>query len=347
MKKLVCYGGLTDMTDKVNSSMFRLRYLFPLLILFCACARQGAIPNPDRFPPHLKKATSVTRTQVNLLFDERLDSKALSPNTFLITSTHDTAEIKFITTNPVVRDGGIILYTSPLQQEDYRISGLVRDGKGNSSLAEARFMASDRRDTTPPGITIRPPGNSFPYTIIIGFSESIDTTNPLIILTAPYTPKEKTEYTWDRTGTLTNLRMVSKDTTQKGSPFYVVLLPGASDFSANRDKSGAQTFIHSDTTLELRDVRGRIEASDGSSARSSLLAFRSQGKLIGMGLADSTGAFQVSLPPREEFTLNAYFDPDKDNRFEEKGSLKFPSSQDSIMLLTQPLPEPAGIEEIR
>lgn len=314
------------------------------IILLASCARQGAIPNTDKFPPHLVSVTSLNRNQVVASFDEELDTTALLPSTFLITSAHDTADIRFIARDPTDRLS-LVLLTSPLLDETYQISGLVADNKGNASSIRSSFRASTRRDTTPPDILISPvePLASFPYTFRFEFSEPVDTSKGMRILTAPATSEESFRSAWSRD--LTRYEMRTADTTVKGPPFYLVILPGICDFAGNQVPEGLAGFVYSDTTLILRDIRGQVKTSEGKPAPSAIVLFKTEG-VFAATITDSSGVFLATLEEREGVTIEAWFDRDGNGLYERKVSFSAEPFPDSVVLITQPVASPVGLDQL-
>ncbi|MBN2380889.1 hypothetical protein JXM67_13915 [candidate division WOR-3 bacterium] len=325
--------------------MLRFLNLISIYVLLLACARQGAIPNPDRFPPHLLNATSVNRTQVNLRFDEELGADALLPNTFFITSPLDTAEIRFITVDPGDRTTYNLL-TSPLLDVTYQISALVFDRNDNASLIKASFKASTRQDTTGPSVLAYPdlPQTRFPYAVKFQFSEPVDTGRRIRVLSAPLAMPENLVSKWDPT--LTRLTVECSDTFLRGYPFYAVLLAGSRDFAGNRETMGLSVFVYSDTSLELTELRGDIRTSSGGAAYGALLLFLTSDSLLALTQSDTSGLFQVTLHAADQLSVTAYFDPDSDYWFDEKTSVVISSLADTIHLKTQPLLAPIDVDQI-
>jgi hypothetical protein len=324
--------------------MLKRTQLFFAIVLLAGCARQGAIPNTDRFPPHLVSVTSVNRNQVVVSFDEELDTTALLPSTFLIASGHDTADIKFIARDPTARLS-LVLLTSPLLDETYQISGLIADNKGNASSIRSSFRASTRRDTTPPGILISPvePFASFPYTFRFEFSEPVDTSRGMRILTAPAASEESFRSAWNRD--LTRYEMRTTDTTVKGPGFYLVVLPGICDFAGNRTTEGLAGFVYSDTTLILRDIRGQVKTSEGKPAPSAIVLFKTE-DVFAATIADSSGVFLTTIEELEGVTIQAWFDRDGNGSYENEASFSAEPFPDSVGLITQPAALPLGLNQL-
>jgi hypothetical protein len=324
--------------------MLKRAHLFFTVILLASCARQGAIPNTDKFPPHLTSVTSVNRTQVVASFDEELDTNALLPSTFLITSAHDTAEIRFIAKDPADRLS-LVLLTSSLLDETYQISGLVADYKGNASSIRSSFRASTRQDTTPPGILISPvePVASFPYTFRFEFSEPVDTSKGMRTLTAPAASDELFRSAWSRD--LARYEIRTTDTTVKGPPFYIIVLPGICDFSGNVVTTGLAGFIYSDTTLMLRDIRGQVKTQEGKPAPSAIVLFKTE-DVFAATITDSAGVFLITLEEREGVTAEAWFDHDGNGLYEEKASFSREPLADSVALITQPVALPVSLDQL-
>jgi len=321
--------------------MLRLRILAAGLLVLAACARQGAIPNPDRFPPHLVSATSLNRTRVSLRFDDELDSTALLPSTFLLTSPHDTARIRFVARDEAEpRRNALILLTSPLLDEVYTVSALVVDRHGNAASVRGKFRASTREDTTAPLVLVSPlqPQTSFPYRLALEFSEPVDTGRGVQTLGVPVPAEGLVSGEWNRG--LVRYSVTCKDTTLRSRPFYLVLLPSASDFTGNRMRDAAWTFVYSDTALVLRDVRGIVRTADGRAASASLVTFSTDGLPFAAVLTDSSGAFLATIEDRENVAVQAWFSRDRDAMFEEHDSLFWRTLPDSIELHTRVLPAP-------
>lgn len=315
------------------------------ILLLAGCARQGAIPNTDRFPPHLVSVTCPNRNQVIMSFDEELDSTALLPTTFLLSSSRDTARIRFITKDPA-DSKTLILLTSPLLDETYRLSGLALDRKGNASSIRSSFRASTRQDTTPPAILVSPgdPQTTFPYNIRFEFSEPVDTNRGMPILFAPPASEEALSSSWNRDLTRYSIRIA--DTTLRGLPFYLVLLPGIADFAGNRTTEGRATFVYSDTGLVLRDIRGEVKTAEGASAYSAIVLFKTPEKPSALTITDSSGAFIATLAEREETRIEAWFDRDGNGVYEEEASLSAQPLPDSVTLVTRSVPSPIRLDQL-
>ncbi|TET23038.1 MAG: hypothetical protein E3J71_03885 [Candidatus Stahlbacteria bacterium] len=327
--------------------MLKPRHLVFVIILLAGCARQGAIPNTDKFPPHLVSVTHINRNQLIVSFDEELDSTALLPSTFLITSPHDTADICFIARDPNdTRGFSLILLTSPLIDETYQISGLVVDSRGNGASIRSSFRASTRQDTTPVSILVSPldPQTTFPYSIRFEFSEPLDTSRGMRILTAPPASEEALSGSWNRELTRYSVRVA--DTTLKGLPFYLVLLPGVSDFAGNRTTEGLAAFVYSDTGLVLRDIRGEVKTSEGRAAYSAIVLFKTPQDLFALTITDSSGAFIATLEEREETKIEAWFDRDGNGVYEEEASFSEATLPDSVPLITRPAPSPLRFDQL-
>jgi hypothetical protein len=324
--------------------MLKRTQLFFAVILLASCARQGAIPNTDKFPPHLVSVTSVNRTQVVVGFDEELDTTALLPSTFLIASAHDTADIRFIARDPT-NQLSLVLLTSPLLDETYQISGLVADYKGNASSIRSSFRASTRQDTTPPGILISPvePLTSFPYTFRFEFSEPVDTSKGMRILTAPTASEKSFRIAWSRN--LARYEIRTTDTTVKGPGFYIVVPPGICDFAGNRTSTGLAGFVYSDTTFILQDIRGQVKTSEGRPAPSAIVLFKTE-DVFAATITDSSGVFLTTIEERKGITIEAWFDRDGNDLYEQKASFSAESLPDSVVLVTQPLASPAGLDQL-
>lgn len=325
--------------------MLKRSHLFWFVIVLIGCARQGAIPNTDRFPPHLVSVTCPNRNQVIMSFDEELDSTALLPTTFLLNSSRDTAKIRFITKDPA-DSKTLILLTSPLLDETYRLSGLALDRKGNASSIRSSFHASTRQDTTPPSILLSPgdPQTTFPYNIWFEFSEPVDTSRGMPIPFAPPASEEALAGSWNRDLTRYSIRIA--DTTLRGLPFYLVLLPGVSDFAGNRVTEGLAAFVYSDTGLLLRDIRGKVKTTEGASASRAIVLFKTPEEPFALTITDSSGAFIATLEEREETRIEAWFDRDGNGVYEEEASLSEEPLPDSVTLVTRPASAPMRLDQL-
>ncbi len=318
-----------------------------ILVLLAGCARQGTIPNTDKFPPHLLSVTSINQTQVVLNFDEKIDSLDVLANTFLISSRSDTAEIRFAATDPNDSRGrSVILLTSPLIDATYRISGLVVDPEGNAASIHLSFSASTRRDTTPASILISPPEpkTSFPYTISFQFSEPVDTGRGMQIITAPGLSDEKLQASWNRD--LTRYKMRVSDTTLQGQPFYFALLGGVFDFAGNGTTYGRAAYVHSDTGLVLHDLGGKVITMQGKPAASAIILFKTSDDVFALTIADSAGAFITSVQQRKGTRIQAWFDGDGNGIYEQEASISADPLPDSIILSTSPAASPARLNQL-
>lgn len=278
-------------------------------------------------------------------FDEELDSTALLPTTFLLNSSRDTAKIRFITKDPA-DSKTLILLTSPLLDETYRLSGLALDRKGNASSIRSSFHASTRQDTTPPSILLSPgdPQTTFPYNIWFEFSEPVDTSRGMPIPFAPPASEEALSGSWNRDLTRYSIRIA--DTTLRGLPFYLVLLPGVSDFAGNRVTEGLAAFVYSDTGLLLRDIRGKVKTTEGASASRAIVLFKTPEEPFALTITDSSGAFIATLEEREETRIEAWFDRDGNGVYEEEASLSEEPLPDSVTLVTRPASAPMRLDQL-
>jgi len=278
-------------------------------------------------------------------FDEELDSTALLPTTFLLSSSRDTARIRFITKDPA-DSKTLILLTSSLLDETYRLSGLALDRKGNASSIRSSFHASTRQDTTPPSILLSPvePRTSFPYSIRFEFSEPVDTSRGMLIPFAPPASEEALSGSWNRDLTRYSIRIA--DTTLRGLPFYLVLLPGVSDFAGNRVTEGLAAFVYSDTGLLLRDIRGKVKTTEGASASRAIVLFKTPEEPFALTITDSSGAFIATIEEREETRIEAWFDRDGNGVYEEEASLSAQPLPDSVTLVTRPASVPMRLDQL-
>lgn len=313
-----------------------IRWFLSILIFLSAhCARQGAIPNPDRFPPHLESISSVNRTQLELVFDESLDANALQPTTFSITSAHDSANIRFLAISPR-NPRAVLVITSRLIDEKYTVSGLATDKLGNSSLISESFTPSTREDTFPPFVTVSPtePLVRFPYRLSYDFSEPADTSRGISILTVPRRAEEEMKREWRRD--LMQYNIIYSDSLLKNIALYTLLLPGITDFSGNRVLTGKTILTYNDTTLTLRDVRGSVKTRDAKPAPLALILFTADDTAFAACMADSTGAFLLSLEDKTGVKIEAWFDAEQDGLYEETGERLYRTLPDSLIVHTNP-----------
>lgn len=313
------------------------------------CARQGAIPNPDRFPPHLLSISAISSTQLTASFDEEVDSAALLPATYLLTSPSDTPRIKFIARDPNQPGGSnLLLITTPMKGKNYKLSGMVADKEGNASTVGASFKASIRKDTTSPSILVTPrePHTRFPYSIRFQASEPVDTSKDVAVITAPLLRDEKKySLAWDRD--LTTYTLKVSDTTFKHEAFYAGLLPGLGDFSGNRTREGFSGFFYADTGFVLKQVRGKVETSLGKPAGSAILLFTdTEDSIFALTIADTSGMFLTRLKPKEVITLQVFFDENSDYVYEEQAILKLAELEDTIDIITEPVTDPVRLKDI-
>lgn len=327
--------------------MKKIGHLSVLLVLAAACAKQGVIPNPDRFPPHLISVTAANQTQVNLRFDEALKSSSIMPSTFTLSSSYGQAKIRFAAKDPNDAQGrSLILLTSPLAPGTYTISGLVADGKDNAASIRASFKASAKRDTLPPYLSLLPfeERTSFPYILKLESAEPVDTSIEIMTLTAPFVPAASLTESWN--SDLTRLDINCGDSTLKSRAFYYVLLPGVADFAGNRTGFGVSKLMYSDTTLPLYPVMGRILTEQGKGAASSLVLFKQWGGVVAATIADTSGVFISKLAERDSLEIEAYFDRERDGIFEESYRGFFPALGDSIIITTQQVSQPLRFEQL-
>lgn len=311
-------------------------------ILLCSCARQGAIPNTDRFPPHLLSADSPNRTEVRLTFDEGLNPSGLL-ETFKLESNSDTPEIKFITSVPG-NSKILTLFTSPLEPHHYEISGLVVDGNNNAASIRSKFKASEKMDTTPPSMVISPADTqaSFPFRLSMSSNEPIDTSRNYRVITIPYSSSTSLSWRPD----LSRIDINTRDTSLKTQPFYLIIFPGISDFAGNRVKHGLSSFIYADSLTKLSILHGIAKSEELRPSGCMLILLKMSERILAATLADSSGYFTISYVPTDSLGIEAWCDYNGDGLFEESGNERFAPLPDSIEISTQKLSSPRFLEQI-
>ncbi len=323
------------------SNRFRVITLFTIFL--CSCARQGTIPNTDRFPPHLLTVVSPVQNEVHLTFDEKLNPSAILLESFKLTSPVDTPSIRFITSG-TGDFKKIILFTSALESQTYEISGLVVDENNNSSTIRAKFRPSANRDTFPPNIFFSPSDTqtTFPFRVSLLSNEPVDTSRGWNIISIPYSPS--TSIFWRKD--LNRLEIAATDSSLKTHPFYLVLIPGIRDYAGNRLKTGLSTFIYPDTLSKLFKISGHIKTEGYDPSGYMLILLKAEEKVIAGTLADSTGFFSLNCELPDSFKIEAWVDCESDGLFDEAGNRTYTSLPDSIELSTTRLSSPRSLKQI-
>lgn len=318
-----------------------------LLVLLSACARQGVIPNPDKFPPHLVSVNAVNQTQINLRFDEALKPSLISASTFTLTPQQDEETIRFVAKDPNDSQGrSIVVLTSPLSAGTYTLSGLVADKTDNATTIKVKFRASEKRDTLPPYLALTPLDErvSFPYNFKLESAEPVDTSQVIKMLTTPFIPSSSLTRSWN--SDLNTFDISCGDTLLKTQAFYLIILPGIIDFAGNRTGYGLSKLVYSDSTLTLYPVFGKILRAQGTGAASSLVLLKHSGNTIASTLADTSGSFFTKVSIRDSVEVEAYFDEGFDGIFEESSRIFFPLLPDTFEITTRPVNQPLYLEQL-
>lgn len=315
-----------------------------LLILFLcvSCARQGAIPNPDKFPPHLLSISSPNRNELHLRFDEVIDPVKVLKETYQILSPKDTAEIRFITAS-TDNSKILVFYTSPLLPSEYRLIGLATDNSNNASSINSRFTASERKDSIPPSINAFPKDTLtvFPYRVTLEANEPLDTSDGFKVIHLPTV--SNISYYWRQN--LKKLDINFKDSSLIKHPLYILIPQGIADFAGNKTRNGLAFFEYADSALELNRVFGRVESSSPSKGPI-LLLFKDHDSLFAATLTDSSGRFSTAIEKKTSVTIEAWADIDGDGFFEENGQLIYAGETDALNIITNiPVP-PRSLEQL-
>ncbi len=301
------------------------RVIIPSLLIFSVlfCAKKMLPPSPDRFPPRLLEATSRSRAQVELLFDEEIDPRRLAPESLVIVG----GEIRGISMGKT--QSRILVWTQPQKSQNYEIKGAVWDIAGNRGRFHINFVGSSRIDTiVPRTVEIEPaPGSANlnrGIRIRVRFSEPIDTALPLDFVIIP----RKLETTFSRSWSpdWQELRFIHRDSITSGQNCYFLLFSGIKDLEGNSSIAPVWTYFTSDSVFDAVRVRGRCSVTKG-------VVFWNQEQTEAVVPILADGSFELKIRPGR-YLVFGVGDTNQDGLVDLKSEeVEFNTSAESLRLL--------------
>ncbi len=216
-------------------------------------------PSPDRFAPYLEEIVTRNRSQVELVFDEPIDGRRVSADSFYMTDANGLG-VRLRGASLGRQSSSVMLWTPVQSVQLYYVEGVVWDMAGNAARFKARFRGSDKLDTIAPTASRITPvpataGLQRAATVTVRFSEPVDTA---VVPEFVFVPEEYDTLfrrTWEPNWQTIHLTLA--DTLPSGSIVYVQLLPGIRDLEANRSRTTAFTYFTPDSVLTAEPVKGR------------------------------------------------------------------------------------------
>ena len=297
-------------------------------------------PSPDRFSPRLEEIEVQNRTKINVTFNEEIESKGISKDSFLITTTDlETLAIKEISLSR--RSKVVTLITEQQKPVRYMFQANIIDLSGNRAKVQSEFMGSIVQDTIPPRILeISPKIGAVKQkkNIRIGlrFSEEIDTIIPVEWIILPKVISGRFTPNWQ--SDLRHLNFTMADSLGADTVIYFVLLRSAFDFEGNRITYPGFNFFTSDSLLNTKLVTGKITDKDKPLKDGFVLFSKSVDSIQTMAIIpiDTAGTFSIQI--REGlYNVTALADTNFDNRIDLKGEIHdFNTTVESLLIEVHP-----------
>lgn len=311
-----------------------------ILIFLLFCAKKMLPPSPDRFSPYLVEAIPRTRVQLELVFNEEIDSRRLVLDSF---NSNNGLVLSGISQG---RDRSrVILWTREQEWREYNLSGVVWDGAGNRGQFRTRFTGSTRIDTIPPRVVaISPePGRVNVFRNIrlsVRFSEPVDTTLTLPCLFVPQEYEARFQRSWK--ANWQEVEFVYKDSIARGKEVYFILQPGVKDLEGNSTTTPAWTYFSPDSVFPGVRVRGRVV---GQGKGGMVLFNKEQTRALAPILTD--GSFEIKVRPGE-YSVFAVSDTNGDGLIDLKTEvIEFNTMGESLGLFFLPETLPKSFNDYR
>jgi hypothetical protein len=254
-----------------------------IFVLLLACAHKAPPLSKDRLNPKLIRTTVLNARQLQLSFNEEIDTLALFPDSVHITSPKDTLTVMSL--YPSLSASEIVVATSPMKKDGYEIVGSVFDKAENKGNFRSSFQGTTSPDTISPWVAGSAEGRNT-REFFLNFSEAMDTTTLLFAIV----PKKQLLPVW------VNYRYV-RFIPESGSESlcfdttYYMYLKQASDISGNYIQAFI-TAITPDTVYRPIRLQGRA-LIDGSPAQSGLAILKRE-KPVGIAMLKK-GAFTFEV----------------------------------------------------
>ena len=318
-----------------------MKVKFVLLILgFLACAQKMLPPSPDRFSPRLEEIEVQNRTKINIKFNEEIELKAISQDSFLITTTD--LETLLIKEMSVGRKSNVItLITEKQSPVLYSFQAKVSDLTGNRAKVQTKFLGSIVKDTIPPRILEISPklgAIKLKKNIRIGlrFSEEIDTILPVewVILPKAISSRYTTNWQSDHR----HLTFSMADSLGADTVVYFVLLRSVFDFEGNRITYPGFNFFTSDSLLNTKLVTGKVTDKNEPLRDGFVLFSKTADSNQTMAIIpiDTAGTFSIQI--REGvYDVTALADTNFDNRIDLCGEIQvFNTTAETLLIEVYP-----------
>ncbi len=297
-------------------------------------------PSPDRFSPKLDEIEVQNRTKINVKFNEEVEPKEISKDSFLITTTDlETLSIKEIS---VGRKSNIItLITERQKPVHYSFLAKVTDLFGNRAKVKTKFLGSIVKDTIPPRILEVSPklgATKLKRNIKIGlrFSEEIDTVIPIEWYILPKALRNNFTAKWESDHR--NLTFSMVDSVGSDTVIYFVVLRSAFDFEGNRITYPGFNFFTSDSLLNTKLVIGKVTQKNKIVRDGFILFSKMAESSQAMAIIpiDTAGAFSIQI--REGiYNVTALADTNFDNRIDLNGEIQdFNTIAESLLIQVYP-----------
>lgn len=300
---------------------FYIVCILAAIFTLASCAKKMLPPSPDRFAPRLQEIIPVNQIRLDLSFDEEIDANTLRPDSFYITSPEEET-ITIRTVSRGTNANTITLYTMPLSQTQYQISGTVADRLNNRVQFRRKFRASVKIDSIPPrinrilpqsGTTRKNRNIAFEFS----FSEPIDTTRPVSFLVYPL---DKKRINWQYSSDWQSLTFgystrsksgeILSDSLAPNTNVYFILQPSLADLSGNRVPNCAYTFFTTESVLPLLIVSGNLYYQNQPHADG--IVIFSNPALKAVTISDQQGNFAIRLDSLS-YQITALKDTNFDN----------------------------------
>lgn len=311
-----------------------------LILGFLACAQKMLPPSPDRFSPGLEEIEVQNRTKINITFNEEIESKGISQDSFRITTTDlETLAIKEISLSR--RSKVITLITERQKPIRYSFQAKVTDLAGNRARVQAKFMGSIVQDTIPPRILeISPKIGAIKQrkNIRIGlrFSEEIDTVIPVEWVILPKVLSSRFTVNWQSDHR--HLNFIMADSLGADTVVYFVLLRSAYDFEGNRITFPGFNFFTSDSLLNTKLVTGKVTDKDEPLKDGFVLFSKRADSIQTMAIIpiDTAGSFSIQIRDGS-YDVTALTDTNFDRRIDLKGEIKdFNTTAETLLIEVYP-----------
>jgi hypothetical protein len=227
---------------------------YVLIIAIVACAHKAPPLTKDRLAPRLQAVSTLNSRQVQLVFNEGVDTLQLNPEHMSIMSAGDSLGILVL--YPSLSDAEIIAVTEPQLETTYEIQGYVFDTAGNKGIFQRKFRGMTRPDTIAPWLVSYSQGkdnNDF----LLTFSEAMDTT----FLSYYIIPQKDLQPVWSNYRTCRFVAKTPADSLHYDTTYYLYISRGARDMSSNVIDHFI-TSITPDTIYDPLILRGTIMLDD-------------------------------------------------------------------------------------